>query len=251
MADKVEILLEYSGKRLTFPINPSELAVDIDSSSESLTVIGLGEVSIPKTPKLATLKIESFFWNKIEAAVVETVRPDECVTWIKEWQTSKKPAMLVVKGLAHFTMRVTCEKFRHEKRAGEEGATYFELSLKEYRDYGAQRIDVNQDDFVLAIYQQTPSVIDNREVETEQVVSDPKMNTNPTAVGNATGTEPMDVYTMNMDAYDTAIGEFMDGRTIVIPSLTNMPSSTNVNLFQMTANDFRNKMSSLRGNRSW
>lgn len=226
--NNIKIILEYSGERLTFPINPSELAIDIDSASETLDVIGLGEVSIPRRPKLATLRITSFFWNKTGVTVDDSINVDDYVTWIKAWQLSRKPANFIVVGLSHFTMMVTCEKFRHEKRAGEEGATYFELSLKEYRAHGAQRVYVNQDEFVAAIYAKTPSRVDNLTVPEEVTVTEETGTTNLEALAQSTGTDATELYGENIDSFDTETGEFKDGSVVTIPESTES-SSEDVN----------------------
>ena len=218
MAD-IKISLEYNSSKLIFPINPSELRVSIDSSSETLNVIGLGEVSIPTTPKLATLTIASFFWNKVGMEVDSEIEPDKYVTWIKEWQISRKPAHLVVTGLSNFTMRVTCEKFWHEKRAGEEGSIYFELALKEYRDYGAKKVTAEEkDEFVTSVYQMSENRADNLEVPKEVTVTE---DANPVAIGRSNGSDGLEVSLDNKESYDVESGEFIEGSTIKLPEKSN------------------------------
>ena len=132
----IYIVLQYSHYMLKFPINPDNLIKDIPSESETVEVEGLGEVSIPGKPKLATLSIKSFFWHQNNL-----VPASMYVAWLERWQASKKPANLIVTRL-NYSMQVTCEHFNHWVNAGEEKDVYFQLDLKEYRPYGAKKLNL-------------------------------------------------------------------------------------------------------------
>ena len=135
----IYITLTYNKwNTLKFPINPDVLKKVIPSSSESVNIVGLGEVSVPQTPKLAEMTINSFFWQELSTLVP----PALYVNWLEEWQKSKKPAFMVVTRF-NFSMWVTCENFEHWINAGEEEDIYYTLSLKEYKHYGAKRIKGN------------------------------------------------------------------------------------------------------------
>ena len=132
----IYITLTYDKwKTLKFPINPEVLKKVIPSSAETVDIVGLGEVSVPQTPKLAEMTIDSFFWQELSTLVP----PALYVNWLEEWQKSKKPAFMVVTRF-NFSMWVTCENFEHWINAGEEEDVYYTLSLKEYRHYGAKKI---------------------------------------------------------------------------------------------------------------
>lgn len=129
------ISLSYGGNFLQFPINPESLEKSRDSNSETVKIEGIGEVSVPSSPKLATISIKSFFWQD------KDLMPSEVyVGWLERWQRSKRPATLVVTRL-NYSMQVTCENFRHWINAGEENDVYFELKMKEYRPYGAKKLN--------------------------------------------------------------------------------------------------------------
>ena len=125
-------------KTLKVPINPEVLKKVIPSSSKTVNIVGLGEVSVPQTPKLAEMTIDSFFWQELSTLVP----PALYVNWLEEWQKSEKPAFMVVTRF-NFSMWVTCENFEHWINAGEEEDVYYTLSLKEYRHYGAKKIKGN------------------------------------------------------------------------------------------------------------
>lgn len=121
-------------QHLEFPINPEELTKDIGSTSDSVDIEGLGEVSIPKTPSLCKLSIKSFFWQQMNMTPSIAY-----VRWLERWQKSKQPALLVVTRF-DYSMWVTCESFKHTVKAGEENDIYFELELREYKEYGVKTL---------------------------------------------------------------------------------------------------------------
>lgn len=216
-----------SGRTITLPVNPSSFRITRDSSSEILEVIGTGEVSLPKTPRLATITITSFLSDNTHIAksavvkVPETINPPKYyVNWILDWQESKKYALLTTTGF-NFETYVSCEKFWWEYRAGEEDCIYYELSLKEYRSHGAQVIQVDSEELVAQIYETTPARADNVEVPAEEVVTESTVpDTNPVAVASSSGVpveETDDLVIINMSNYDVETGEFKPNATITIP----------------------------------
>lgn len=132
----IYISLAYEHYFLKFPINPESIKKEVGSSSTVEEIEGLGQISIPNTPDLAKIMIESFFWQEVNA-----IPSLMYVNWLQNWQKSKKPANLVVTRL-NYSMQVTCERFDYEIRAGEEADVYFSLDLQEYRPHQAKKIGV-------------------------------------------------------------------------------------------------------------
>ena len=61
----MNIIFEYEDKKLILPVNPDKVKVSKPSPSQKVEVIGIGEVSVPQTRKLASISISSFFWEDI------------------------------------------------------------------------------------------------------------------------------------------------------------------------------------------
>ena len=61
----MNIIFEYSDKKLILPVNPDRVSVKKPSQSQKVEVIGIGEVSVPQKRKLATISINSFFWEDL------------------------------------------------------------------------------------------------------------------------------------------------------------------------------------------
>lgn len=134
----VTISLQYEGKLLSLQINPESMKKNIPSGIKTTEVLGIGEIAVPVTPGLAEIQISSFFWQQRSVSPVKLY-----VNWLLEWQKSKKPAKLITT-LLPYTMQVVCESFDYESRAGEESDVYYNLSLKEYRPYGARSLSTVQ-----------------------------------------------------------------------------------------------------------
>lgn len=130
----IYITLSYDHYFLKFPINPESIKKDIASGATTEDVEGIGQISVPKTPNLARITIESFFWQQINL-----VPSSMYIVWLERWQKSKKPANLIVTRL-NYSMQVTCENFSHWINSGEESDIYFTLDLLEYRPHGAKKL---------------------------------------------------------------------------------------------------------------
>ena len=134
----IYITLTYGVNSLKLPVNPEQIKKIIPSNSITANIEGIGEVSIPQTPSLAEITLESFIWQQYIS-----VPSFFYVEWLERWQKSKKPALLVVTRF-NYSMLVTCEGFTHWINGGEEEDIYYELQLKEYRPYGAKKLNVKK-----------------------------------------------------------------------------------------------------------
>lgn len=61
----MNIMFEYGEKKLILPVNPERVDIKKPSQSQKVEVIGIGEVSVPQKRKLATVSINSFFWEDL------------------------------------------------------------------------------------------------------------------------------------------------------------------------------------------
>ncbi len=133
--NKIDMIFTYDGKKMILPTNPSHIEVPYSSSSETADVLGIGQVSIQQGIELATIDIESLFWQEM---LQDGMTTKDYITWIKDWQKSSLPARFVVVG--YYDLYVTCEEFIPDVRHGEEYDAYYSLRLLEYRPYGAKRL---------------------------------------------------------------------------------------------------------------
>ena len=223
----IMIFLQYEKNLLKFQVNPEKIWKDIPSKGRTTNIEGLGEVNIPQSPSLATMSINSFFWQDRNYLPTELY-----VAWLEKWQKSKKPAKLIITRL-NYSMYVTCERFFHEKRAGEEDDVYYELDLKEYRQYGAKRISTVESksifDKFISMNIAVPVLVD---IPNESRINSMKSLQNPyiTKEGDTlssiarkfTGTSSLwkKIYDANENVLGDIIGDFQEipvGTSLIIP----------------------------------
>ena len=148
---------------MMLPINPENIRVNRSSASQKADVVGQGQIAVPKTPDLAEIQIDSFFWKQqllgtTESDVFSQIdvggssrfrTAKEYADWFKTWQRLKRPARWTVESTEFtvgYDLWVICEAFNYDMKAGEEQDVYYELSLKEYRPYGAFLVEINRTD---------------------------------------------------------------------------------------------------------
>lgn len=143
------------------PVNPQEVTVTYPGDSANYDVEGIGEIIIPKRPKLATFTLDSFFPREH----VFTTLPNNMDGWYSpEWyvqffRTLQQKRVVfqvtIVRGSDYLTY--TDEVFEEEQtleteyfdtiidsavildfsitdKGGEPGDTYFSMTFSEYRD---------------------------------------------------------------------------------------------------------------------
>jgi len=121
----IDLTFEYRRDSLTLPINPENIEISEPGDSQKANVVGLGEIIIPRERGLASFQISSFF-------------PDDSdLEFFKAWRDAKKAGHFTADGLS-IDMDVVIDDFSYDRRAGEEDRVYYELSLSEYRPYGAR-----------------------------------------------------------------------------------------------------------------
>lgn len=126
----VEITLSTGGQSITLPINPRVLPTTISGANETVEVVGLGQIVVPRKPNLKTVPIESFFDD------------DSYTQFLIDAFTKKRVLRIVVTGIEFKTMRAVIQNLSYEKRAGEENDTYYNFDLIEYVPYGATLLQI-------------------------------------------------------------------------------------------------------------
>ena len=217
--DSIDVVLQYEKKEIRFPINPEQLKKVISSSAVTEKIEGLGEISIPQTPSLTEITLSSFFWN-----VMDSTSPRTYIRWLEEWQASRKPAKLIVSKY-NWDMQVTCEELTHWVNAGEEDDIYFEISLKEYRTYGAKEVFFTTGEFVsldeasknipVLVAKHTPlrSAIKKASVDDIFEIKNSKQTTIGSLTKEATGSTKdwMELWKANKDSLGKVVSNITNG----------------------------------------
>ena len=139
----VKYMLESQGEIVVLPINPAKFDMPVAGNNYVTEIVSLGEIVVPRKPKLFISPIESIFPYDPEFP------PKQFVDFINRAWLTKKPLRFLVTGLDKELMRVVIKDFQHDYRAGQHRDIYFNLQLIEYVPYGAMRLQQKSENTIL------------------------------------------------------------------------------------------------------
>lgn len=135
--------------KLLLPVLPEQLTVTHDSQNESVTVAGLGEITIIQDPTAKTYEWTSHFPAVMHQGVIPEIKkdptklltPQAYVSKIEEWIASKKPIKFSATGTA---VNVFCsiESWNYYEKGGDPDTLYYTIKLKEYKEVTVRKLDL-------------------------------------------------------------------------------------------------------------
>lgn len=132
----IGIFLEYDGRVVQIPVNPSEFTVKTDGNNETTEIITVGEVTIPKKPKLSSISWESFFPYESWFSAVRTKgsfkNAQFYLDFINKVREDCKPCHLTVTGIG-YDDDVVIDEFEFYHQAGDHEDTYYSITFTQYR----------------------------------------------------------------------------------------------------------------------
>lgn len=188
------------------PVNPQEVSISHPGNPTNYDVEGVGEIIIPRIPKLRTVTFESFFpREKMFQSMINSTSwytPEWYVSFFKNIQRRGTPFELtIIRGYDSFeTMddlnTITIDRtpyfntvfdkavlldFTITDKGGEPGDIYYNMSISEYRDASPQNLSeiANQtyDDEGL-IYSQERVIVPNRPPQEGEITVDTAITIN-------------------------------------------------------------------------
>lgn len=154
MSTKVSNLCEFwlsnnSGKSsFMFPVLPEQISITSEASNDTVTVSGLGEVTIIQDPAPKVFEFSSHFPSVVHQGVEPTIKkkpklllkPQEYIDMIDQWKASKKPVKFTVTD-PKIGLFCSIESFSYYEKGGDPGTFYFTIKLKEYREVTVRKLD--------------------------------------------------------------------------------------------------------------
>lgn len=132
--------------RIQIPVLPEQIDISHGASNDSLSVAGLGEITIIQDRQAITFKWDSHFpavWHQgccVErgALLAPSVYRDKIV----EWLSTPKPIKFIAtdSGINTFC---TIESFDYHEQGGDPDTLYYSISLKEYREVIVRQLDTS------------------------------------------------------------------------------------------------------------
>lgn len=134
----IGFFFEFENNVIQLPVNPEKIEVSYKGNNTSTEIIKLGEVSLLKNRKLATIKFDSFFPELSWFPAIRTTGDFKSAQFYKDYFLNvfenKKPIRFIVTGI-NINMLVSVEEFSFHHQAGDHEDAYFSLDLKEYRAF--------------------------------------------------------------------------------------------------------------------
>lgn len=136
------------------PMNPEELPDNLNSDNAEYNVLGIGTVTVPRTPLPREITINSYFPARVDSSVLtpnEFWEPELYIQFFREAMQNKyvltyTPVRYLENGEAFDTsdsgFKCLVQAFNVTERGGETGDFYYELQIREYRDYSPMEVEV-------------------------------------------------------------------------------------------------------------
>lgn len=158
MIAKYLIYFTRNAQSISLPINPEDLPLNNPGKNGTYNVVGLGDIIVPRTPGLRTVKISSYFPARVTSAVTvpsEWHPPEFYINFFRAAMADKAPILFAparydeeknayLTGDADFY--VVVDGFELTEKGGEVGDFYYDLTLTEYRDYSPLEVQITAQD---------------------------------------------------------------------------------------------------------
>lgn len=132
------------------PVNPvDDITIIVPGKNKRYELINLGEVTRIKDRGLIEIEFKSIFPKKGYpfSVIANPFHPQVYIGHLNYFYENRIPARFIVTGSSvDANFLVSIENFEYEERAGEEGECYYELELKEYREYSAKKVVIVRQD---------------------------------------------------------------------------------------------------------
>lgn len=152
------LFFTIEGTVFRLPHNPEKLPVTRDNDNEDYNVLGIGPITIPRIPKQKEITISSYFPGKPDSF---TVTPNEFQApefYIQQFDRAMRERLVITytpvryyeDGTPFFTsdegFDCIVTGFTFEERGGETGDFYYDLTIREWRDYSPQEVVVQEEE---------------------------------------------------------------------------------------------------------
>lgn len=134
----IGIFIEYNGRVVQIPVNPSTFDVKTSGNNATMEIITLGEIVIPKKKKLSSISWKSYFpyesWHPSIRTQGGFKSARFYLDFINKIRDDCKPCHLTVTGI-EYDDDVVIESFDYYHQAGDHEDTYYSIGLKKYRPH--------------------------------------------------------------------------------------------------------------------
>ncbi len=144
------IYLSFNNNKelIELPVLPKKLEISGSGNNKSTEILSLGEVTQLKMPKQFTLQIDSEFpmmwYPTCNISENKLQNPYYYIKLIEKWRKTLRPIRFVFIGNSiDINSPVSIESFSYAEEGGDVGTWSYKLKLKEYRFFGAEKINLD------------------------------------------------------------------------------------------------------------
>lgn len=144
MTPSTKIYLKIGDQKITIPVNPEEIEVKLSSEDKSQSILGVGEVLIPVKPSLRQVSFKSFFPGDDDVFVTKYKSPKSLAKKIETAWKGRVKCRIIITRSNDYDLNMLCviSDFETTDKGGEPDDLYYSITLKEYREYGAQTMQI-------------------------------------------------------------------------------------------------------------
>ncbi len=133
------------------PIPPKALTINYSNKNETLDLLNVGEVTIPKPMGLTNFSFEILLPNSKypfnQSLLMKSKKAEYYMNQLIEMKKAGKPINFIVvrmkpngEMLSQLNQRVTIEGLSHKESHDYGFDAYLDITLKEWRDYGTKKL---------------------------------------------------------------------------------------------------------------
>lgn len=133
------------GSKMQVPVNPEEIEITYPTNNVTHEVLGIGEIVVQRKPGLTEVSWDSFLPGADDEPYTSgDIDPESFVKRIQRAMENEQTGRLVItrSGLFDTNLRCIVEDFIVKDKGGEPGDVYYSITLKEYRDYSPETVEI-------------------------------------------------------------------------------------------------------------
>lgn len=144
---KYEMWLTFNAEKskIRLPVHPESISVKNGSKNTSVSIVGLGEITIKQDRPALVFSFSSFFpAEKFPGIQVDKITsPLKLIEKLNKWKEKKKPVHFIITN-GGVNCYCTIENFVYEEAGGDVGTYQYSIELKEYREVSVRKIKVKK-----------------------------------------------------------------------------------------------------------
>lgn len=157
MQTKYGLYIAKGTQVVRIPVNPQEYPIQMDGNNDTYDVMGIGEIMIPRIPKLRVIPWESYFpVSRDDPLALNTGAfwtPDHYIRFFRNAMIGGQILRFVANrymedGAPLFDTNIQClvSKFEISEKGGMTGDVFYSVELTEYRNYAPAVVQIKLPD---------------------------------------------------------------------------------------------------------